>query len=206
MKESALYTMTIAILFGLSLCLGLPGSSAAQSEAQGGTRVVISTSKGEVRAELFDAQSPETVRNFLSYVDDEFYDGTIFHRVIRGFMIQGGGLTPDMREKQTRAPVTNEAANGLKNVTGTLAMARTIDIHSATAQFFINVADNDFLDHKDESIRGFGYCVFGRVVEGMDVVGDIETVETGRKRGHSDVPSEPVVIHSIRRVAPPSDG
>lgn len=206
MKESALYTTTIAILFGLSLFLGLPGSSAAQSEAQGGTHVVISTSKGDVRAELFDAQSPETVQNFLSYVDDEFYDGTIFHRVIRGFMIQGGGLAPDMSQKQTRAPVTNEAANGLKNVTGTLAMARTMDIHSATAQFFINVADNDFLDHKDESIRGFGYCVFGRVVEGMDVVGDIETVETGRQRGHSDVPSEPVVIHSIRRAAPPSDG
>lgn len=201
-----MHTMTVAILFGLSLFLGLPGSSAAQSEAQGGTHVVISTSKGDVRAELFDAQSPETVQNFLSYVDDEFYDGTIFHRVIRGFMIQGGGLAPDMSQKQTREPVTNEAANGLKNVTGTLAMARTIDVHSATAQFFINVADNDFLDHKDESLRGFGYCVFGRVVEGMDVVGDIETVETGRQRGHSDVPSEPVVIQSIRRVAPPGDG
>ena len=201
-----MHTMNAAILFGLSLLLGLPGSSEAQGEAQGGTQVVISTSKGDVRAELFDARSPETVQNFLSYVDDEFYDGTIFHRVIRGFMIQGGGLTPDMRQKQTREPVTNEATNGLKNVTGTLAMARTIDLHSATAQFFVNVADNEFLDHKDESIRGFGYCVFGRVVEGMDVVHDIETVETGRKRGHSDVPSEPVVIHSIRRVAPSSDG
>ena len=201
-----MHTVNAAILFGLSLFLGLPGSSEAQGEAQGGTQVVISTSKGDVRAELFDAQSPETVQNFLSYVDDEFYDGTIFHRVIRGFMIQGGGLTPDMRQKQTREPVTNEATNGLKNVTGTLAMARTIDLHSATAQFFINVADNEFLDHKDESIRGFGYCVFGRVVEGMDVVHDIETVETGRKRGHADVPSEPVVIHSIRRVVPPSDG
>ena len=201
-----MHTMHAAILFGLSLLLGLPGSSEAQGEAQGGTQVVISTSKGDVRAELFDAQSPETVQNFLSYVDDEFYDGTIFHRVIRGFMIQGGGLTPDMRQKQTREPVTNEATNGLKNVTGTLAMARTIDLHSATAQFFINVADNEFLDHKDESIRGFGYCVFGRVVEGMDVVHDIETVETGRKRGHADVPSEPVVIHSIRRAAPPSEG
>ena len=197
-----MHTMHAAILFGLSLLLGLPGSS----EAQGGTQVVISTSKGDVRAELFDAQSPETVQNFLSYVDDEFYDGTIFHRVIRGFMIQGGGLTPDMSQKKTREPVSNESTNGLKNVTGTLAMARTIDIHSATAQFFINVADNEFLDHKDESIRGFGYCVFGRVVEGMNVVHDIETVETGRKRGHADVPSEPVVIHSIRRIAPPSDG
>ena len=201
-----MHTMNAAILFGLSLFLGLPGSSEAQGEAQGGTQVVISTSKGDVRAELFDAQSSETVQNFLSYVDDEFYDGTIFHRVIRGFMIQGGGLTRDMRQKQTREPVTNEATNGLKNVTGTLAMARTIDLHSATAQFFINVADNDFLDHKDESIRGFGYCVFGRVVEGMDVVHDIETVETGRKSGHEDVPSEPVVIHSIRRVAPSSEG
>ena len=201
-----MHTMNAAILFGLSLFLGLPGSSEAQGEVQGGTQVVISTSKGDVRAELFDAQSPETVQNFLSYVDDEFYDGTIFHRVIRGFMIQGGGLTRDMRQKQTREPVTNEATNGLKNVTGTLAMARTIDLHSATAQFFINVADNEFLDHKDESIRGFGYCVFGRVVEGMDVVHDIETVETGRKSGHEDVPSEPVVIHSIRRVAPSSDG
>ena len=201
-----MHTMNVAILFGLSLFLGLPGSSEAQSEARGGTQVVISTSKGDVRAELFDAQSPETVQNFLSYVDDEFYDGTIFHRVIRGFMIQGGGLTPDMRQKKTRAPVTNEAANGLKNETGTLAMARTIDLHSATAQFFINVADNEFLDHKDESIRGFGYCVFGRVVDGMGVVNDIETVQTGRKGGHADVPTEPVVIHSIRRVEPRGDG
>ncbi len=201
-----MHTMNVAILFGLSLFLGLPGSSEAQSEVRGGTQVVISTSKGDVRAELFDAQSPETVKNFLSYVDDEFYDGTIFHRVIRGFMIQGGGLTPDMRQKKTRAPVTNEAANGLKNETGTLAMARTIDLHSATAQFFINVADNEFLDHKDESIRGFGYCVFGRVVDGMGVVSDIETVQTGRKGGHSDVPTEPVVIHSIRRVEPRGDG
>lgn len=201
-----MHTMNVAILFGLSLFLGLPGSSEAQSEARGGTQVVISTSKGDVRAELFDAQSPETVQNFLSYVDDEFYDGTIFHRVIRGFMIQGGGITPDMRQKKTRAPVTNEAANGLKNETGTLAMARTIDLHSATAQFFINVADNEFLDHKDESIRGFGYCVFGRVVDGMGVVNDIETVQTGRKGGHADVPTEPVVIHSIRRVEPRGDG
>ncbi len=201
-----MHTMNLTILFGLSLFLGLPGSSEAQSEARGGTQVVISTSKGDVRAELFDAQSPETVQNFLSYVDDEFYDGTIFHRVIRGFMIQGGGLTPDMRQKKTRAPITNEAANGLKNETGTLAMARTIDLHSATAQFFINVADNEFLDHKDESIRGFGYCVFGRVVDGMGVVNDIETVQTGRKSGHSDVPTEPVVIHSIRRVEPRGDG
>ena len=201
-----MHTMNLAILFGLSLFLGLPGSSEAQSEARGGTQVVISTSKGDVRAELFDAQSPETVQNFLSYVDDEFYDGTIFHRVIRGFMIQGGGLTPDMRQKKTRAPVTNEATNGLKNETGTLAMARTIDLHSATAQFFINVADNDFLDHKDESIRGFGYCVFGRVVDGMGVVNDIETVQTGKQGGHADVPKEPVVIHSIRRVEPRGDG
>lgn len=201
-----MHTMNLTILFGLSLFLCLPGSSEAQSEARGGTQVVISTSKGDVRAELFDAQSPETVQNFLSYVDDEFYDGTIFHRVIRGFMIQGGGLTPDMRQKKTRAPITNEAANGLKNETGTLAMARTIDLHSATAQFFINVADNEFLDHKDESIRGFGYCVFGRVVDGMGVVNDIETVQTGRKSGHSDVPTEPVVIHSIRRVEPRGDG
>lgn len=201
-----MHTMNVAILFGLSLFLGLPGSSEAQSEARGGTQVIISTSKGDVRAELFDTQSPETVKNFLSYVDDEFYDGTIFHRVIRGFMIQGGGLTPDMRQKKTRAPVTNEATNGLKNETGTLAMARTIDLHSATAQFFINVADNEFLDHKDESIRGFGYCVFGRVVDGMGVVNDIETVQTGRKGGHADVPTEPVVIHSIRRVEPRGDG
>lgn len=201
-----MHTMNVAILFGLSLFLGLPGSSEAQSEVRGRTQVVISTSKGDVRAELFDAQSPETVQNFLSYVDDEFYDGTIFHRVIRGFMIQGGGLTPDMRQKKTRAPVTNEATNGLKNETGTLAMARTIDLHSATAQFFINVADNDFLDHKDESIRGFGYCVFGRVVDGMGVVNDIETVQTGKQGGHADVPNEPVVIHSIRRVEPRGDG
>lgn len=201
-----MHTMNVAMLFGLSLFLGLPGSSEAQNEARGGTQVVISTSKGDVRAELFDAESPETVQNFLSYVDDEFYDGTIFHRVIRGFMIQGGGLTPDMRQKKTRAPVTNEAANGLKNEPGTLAMARTIDLHSATAQFFINVADNEFLDHKDETIRGFGYCVFGRVVDGMGVVNDIETVRTRNRGGHADVPMEPVMIHSIRRVGPRGDG
>ncbi len=159
--------------------------------------VVMSTSMGDVKIELFEDKAPETVKNFLGYVNDKFYDGTIFHRVIPNFMIQGGGFDKNMTQKQTKAPIKNEAGNGLKNDTGTLAMARTNVVDSATAQFFINVKDNAFLNHRDETVPGFGYAVFGKVVDGMDVVHKIEHVQTSNKGMYENVPVEPVVIKSI---------
>lgn len=158
--------------------------------------VVLATSLGDISIELFEEEAPGTVANFLQYLDDGFYDGTIFHRVIPGFMVQGGGLTADLRKKPTREPIRNEADNGLKNARGTLAMARTADVHSATAQFFINLADNAFLDH---GARDFGYAVFGKVVEGMDVVDQVAAVPTGTVKGYQDTPLEPVVIESAMR-------
>jgi cyclophilin family peptidyl-prolyl cis-trans isomerase len=164
--------------------------------------VLMSTSAGDVKIELFKDKAPATVANFLAYVNDKFYDGTVFHRVIPNFMAQGGGFTPDMKQKPTKAAIKNEAGNGLKNQLGTLAMARTSDINSATAQFFINTKDNDFLDHKDDSMQGYGYCVFGKVIEGSKVVQKIEGVETTSKGPYEDVPVEPVVIKSIRVISP----
>jgi cyclophilin family peptidyl-prolyl cis-trans isomerase len=164
--------------------------------------VLMSTSLGDVKIELFKDKAPVTVENFLSYVDEKAYDGTIFHRVIPSFMIQGGGFTTDMKQRPTKAPIKNEAGNGLKNGLGTIAMARTSDVHSATAQFFINTKDNAFLDHKDDTMQGFGYCVFGKVIEGLNVVQKIEAVETGTKGMYENVPNEPVVIKSIRVVSP----
>jgi cyclophilin family peptidyl-prolyl cis-trans isomerase len=158
--------------------------------------VTLTTSLGAIEIDLFDDAAPGTVENFLQYVDDGFFDGTIFHRVIPGFMVQGGGMTTDMKEKKTRDPIQNEAENGKKNVRGTLAMARTSDIHSATAQFFINLSDNNFLDHGS---RDFGYAVFGRVTTGMDVVDRIAAVPTGRKGHHNDVPVDPVTIEKAVR-------
>lgn len=159
--------------------------------------VVLKTSLGEITIALDAEKAPVSVKNFLDYVDAQFYDGTIFHRVIKGFMIQGGGFSTDMQQKSTNPPIKNEADNGLKNLRGTIAMARTNNKDSATAQFFINSVDNAFLDHGS---RDFGYAVFGQVVQGMDVVERIEQVRTGWQ----DVPAEQVVIHSIRRVAPSS--
>lgn len=161
--------------------------------------VIIKTSKGDIKVKLAADKAPLTVANFLAYVDDGHYNGTIFHRVIDGFMIQGGGFDAQMRQKPTKAPVKNEAANGLQNKRGTLAMARTAIVDSATAQFFINVKDNGFLDHRAPNPQGFGYCVFGEVVEGMDVVDQIKGVRTGVKAGMSDVPLETVEILSITR-------
>ena len=158
----------------------------------------MKTNLGDIKIELDEEKAPKTCANFLDYVNEGFYDGTIFHRVIPNFMIQGGGFTPDMAQKATHAPVENEAANGLGNETGTIAMARTSDPHSATAQFFINVADNGFLDYPGQD--GWGYCVFGKVVEGMDVVNRIKDVETTMKAGHQDVPVEPVVIEKVEVV------
>ena len=159
--------------------------------------VTLHTSMGDISLELDAEKAPKTVANFLQYARDGFYDGTIFHRVINNFMIQGGGMTADMAQKQTRAPVDNEANNGLKNKTGTVAMARTNDPHSATAQFFINVADNPFLDHKDLTAEGWGYCVFGKVTAGQDVVEKIKAVATGNKGFHQDVPKEAVTIERV---------
>ena len=160
--------------------------------------VLMSTSLGELRVEILLDQAPVTGKNFLDYVNDKFYDGLIFHRVIPGFMIQGGGFDEQMSQKQPKAPIKNEAASGLKNDTGTLAMARTSVVDSATCQFFINVKNNDFLNHQNPSPQGFGYAVFGRVTEGMDVVQKIEKVKTGSQGMHQDVPVESVVIQSIR--------
>lgn len=167
----------------------------AHAEAQ---RVLMKTSLGDITLELYGDKAPQTVENFLVYVDDGFYDGTIFHRVIGGFMIQGGGLGPDMQKKSTREPVENEANNGLKNVRGSIAMARTGDPHSATAQFFINHSDNESLDYPSRD--GWGYTVFGRVVDGMDVVDAIAEVPTSSRGGRRDVPDETVLIQSAKRV------
>ncbi len=159
--------------------------------------VLLSTSVGDIKVELYEDKAPETVKNFLGYVSDKFYDGTIFHRVIPDFMIQGGGFDKDMHQKPTKAPVKNEAGNGVKNDTGTIAMARTNVVDSATAQFFINVKDNASLNHRDETQAGFGYAVFGKVGDGMDVVHKIEHVATTTKGMNQNVPMEPVVIKSI---------
>lgn len=161
--------------------------------------VVMKTNHGTIEVELFAKQAPETVKNFLQYVDDGFYNGTIFHRVISNFMIQGGGFTESMEQKKVRAPIKNEANAELGNARGTLAMARTSIVDSATAQFFINVKDNAFLNHRDKTPQGFGYAVFGKVTSGMDVVDKIKEVPTTSKSGHDDVPAKPVVIESIKR-------
>jgi peptidyl-prolyl cis-trans isomerase B (cyclophilin B) len=160
--------------------------------------VTLATSLGDIKAELFADKAPVTVKNFLEYASKGFFDGLIFHRVIAGFMIQGGGFDQKMNQKPAGSPIKNEAANGLKNKTGTLAMARTNVVDSATCQFFINVADNGFLDHQNTTPQGFGYAVFGQVIEGMEAVRKIEKAKTGNHGLHQDVPVEPVVIHSVR--------
>ena len=159
--------------------------------------VTFHTNHGDIVIKTFADKAPVTVENFLNYCRAGFYDNTIFHRVINGFMIQGGGFEPGMNQKATNAAIKNEANNGLKNTIGTLAMARTNDPHSATAQFFINVVDNDFLNFRGENVQGWGYCVFAEVVEGMDVVNKIKGVKTGRSGMHQDVPVEDVVINSV---------
>ena len=159
--------------------------------------VTFHTNHGDIVIKTFDDKAPETVKNFLDYCREGFYNNTIFHRVINGFMIQGGGFEPGMKQKATKEAIKNEANNGLKNTRGTLAMARTQAPHSATAQFFINVADNDFLNFSGESMQGLGYCVFAEVVEGMDVVDKIKGVSTGRSGMHQDVPKEDVIIENV---------
>ena len=163
----------------------------------GNSLIRFETSHGDFAVELYAEEAPETVANFLAYVDAEFFDGTIFHRIVPGFVIQGGGLDVDFANRQTRDPIRNEAKNGLKNLRGTLSMARTSAIDSATSQFFVNLADNAFLDH---SARDFGYAVFGRVTDGMTVIDTIAKVPTGRRKGYQDAPLEDVVIKSARRI------
>lgn len=163
-------------------------------------KVLMKTTKGDIIIELYPEKAPITVENFLSYVDEGFYNGTIFHRVIKGFMIQGGGYTTEIHKKSTKPPIKNEASNGLSNKRGTIAMARTMEVDSATSQFFINHADNLFLDHKDKTPEGYGYCVFGKVVEGMDVVDAIAEVQTMTRRGMKDVPRETIEIISVNRL------
>lgn len=159
--------------------------------------ITLHTNYGNIVIELDFDKAPNTAANFKQYAEEGFYNGTVFHRVIEGFMIQGGGMTEDLEQKTPRAPIQNEADNGLKNVTGSLAMARTNDPHSATAQFFINVKDNVFLNHNAKTSQGWGYCVFGKVIDGMDVVSKIENVKTGNNGHYSDVPKEAVIIERV---------
>ncbi len=179
----------------LALCLLVMLTGLAHAAP---VKILMKTSMGDITLALDPDKAPRTVANFLRYVDEGFYDGTVFHRVIRNFMIQGGGLTPDLQKKATHEPVENEAKNGLKNVRGSIAMARTRDPHSATAQFFINHRDNPNLDYP--SFDGWGYAVFGKVIDGMDVVDAIASVKTTYKNGRSDVPVKPVIIQSITRI------
>ena len=187
------------LFISIALVLSI-GTIAPAAEANAKNPVVImETSIGTVKLELFQKEAPISVKNFLDYVANGYYDGTIFHRVIPRFMIQGGGFTPDMVPKPgTKAPIKNEAANGLRNDRGSLAMARTNMVDSATAQFFINVVNNDFLNHRDDTPQGFGYAVFGRVLEGMEVVDNIAATKTGMKNMFRDVPQTPIVIKSMK--------
>ena len=190
-----------ALLGGALAAAALSGTSLSAFAQDVQPQVLFKTSAGNFVVELNPKAAPKTVENFLQYVNSGFYNGTIFHRVIGNFMIQGGGFTPEMNEKPTEAPIANEANNGLKNVKYTMAMARTNDPHSATAQFFINVSDNDFLNHSAPTPQGWGYAVFGKVVEGQDIVDQIKGVKTGSKGFHQDVPVDDVVIEKAVIVA-----
>ena len=188
-------TSAIAALALGSISATSPSAEADDTEHP---QVTFETSHGSFVLELDRGAAPETVENFLAYVRDGFYEGTIFHRVIAGFMIQGGGFTPEFKQLETRAPIRNEADRGGKNDRGSIAMARTSDPHSATAQFFINVVDNDFLNHRNQTTQGWGYTAFGRVVEGMDTVDSIAAVQTGSRGMFQDVPNDTVVIQKTR--------
>jgi len=187
----------VVLVTSIDLLLTLP--LAAQNK-KNNPRVILSTSMGEIELELYPAKAPVSVKNFLSYVRSGFYNGTIFHRVISGFMIQGGGYDVNLNKKTTMSPIVNEAGNGLKNYRGTIAYARTNVIKSATSQFFINLVDNHFLDHKNNNPSGFGYAVFGKVIRGMKAVDKIGSVKTGIKKGMRDVPLKPVIILSAKVV------
>ncbi len=193
MKQILLAVLILAIIAGTSM-----GQESAVSNPQ----VVMETSKGDIVLELYLDKAPLTVKNFLDYIDAGFYSGTVFHRVIPGFMLQGGGFSRDMQKKSTLMSVKNEAFNGLKNDRGTIAMARTQDPHSASSQFFINTVDNAFLNYKSQTTAGWGYAVFGKVIKGMEVVDAISKVQTGTQGRFRDVPKTPVEIIKVRRAAP----
>ena len=188
-----------ALMISILIVIGVSLAAGAADKPVDNPRVVLDTSKGKIVLELYLQKAPETVVNFLGYVDAKFYDGTIFHRVIPNFMLQGGGFTADMQRKPGKGPIKNEADKGLKNERGTIAMARTGDPHSATAQFFINTVNNDFLNHKNKTQQGWGYAAFGRVIKGMEVVDAISAVKTIRYKQFRDVPAEAVVIKSATR-------
>lgn len=198
MKNKRLGITAVVLAVGLLTVRCTVAEDSGKPSNSANPVVKISTSMGDLRVELYQDKAPVTVANFLAYAKEGFYDNTLFHRVIPNFMIQGGGFTADMKQKPTKDPIKNEATNGLKNTFGTLAMARTAVVDSATAQFFINGRENDFLDHKGTSMEKFGYAVFGKVIEGSDVVRKIEKVETANKAGHDDVPVKPVVIQSVK--------
>ncbi len=203
-----MWARSVVIIAMACACLSITQKSLAvdkKPKKTGNHVVLMETTVGIIKIELWADKAPVTVRNFLRYVDEKFYDGTIFHRVIGNFMIQGGGFTADMKQKKTHAPIKNEASAQLKNKRGTIAMARTGKVHSATSQFFINVVDNNFLNHRDNTPRGFGYAVFGKVVEGMDVVDRIKAVKTTTRGRYRDMPVEPVVIKRVRRVEDEAD-
>ena len=205
MTRLSLFSNTLflaALMLGISGCgASEPGTQTVYTAPAAGQsanpRVLIETSKGNITVEVFPSQAPQSAANFLNYVKTGFYDGLVFHRVIPNFMIQTGGMTPDMAEKPKGASIRNEADNGLKNLRGTLAMARTGDPHSASSQFFINVADNAFLNHRGKSVEGWGYAVFGQVVDGMDVVDAIVAVPRGNRGPHGDVPVDPIVMQRV---------
>lgn len=182
------------------IVIGAMVFTGAEDVAAENPKVLLDTSKGEVVIELYPDKAPDTVKNFLNYVDTKFFDGTIFHRVIPNFMIQGGGFTDDMKQKPTQTPIKNEADTGINNDRGTIAMARTGDPHSATGQFFINTVDNDFLNHKNKTPQGWGYAAFGKVIKGMDTVDAISAVKTSNRGSYQDVPVEAVVIKSAKRL------
>jgi cyclophilin family peptidyl-prolyl cis-trans isomerase len=187
--------------FSLVLILGLISACKTDNtSAQANPKILMKTSKGDITIEFDQKKAPITVKNFLAYVDEEQYDGTIFHRVIEGFMIQGGGYDADFHQKATKPPIENEAINGLKNKRGTIAMGRLPEIHSASKQFYINHVDNPGLNHKNNTPAGFGYCVFGKVIKGMDVVDAIANTPTTEKQGFQDAPRETVTIISVRRI------
>jgi cyclophilin family peptidyl-prolyl cis-trans isomerase len=200
-KPSSWLVLVSAILLGFVSLEGAAKAAGAldQKSNPKNPQVILETSMGSIQLELFADKAPVTVKNFLHYVDTNFYNDTLFHRIIATFMIQGGGFVKGMSQKETAAPIKNEAGNGVSNVRGTIAMARTGVVDSATSQFFINVVDNQFLDHRDNTAQGFGYCVFGRVIKGMDVVDKIKDVATHASGPYQDVPSTDVVIVSAKR-------
>jgi peptidyl-prolyl cis-trans isomerase A (cyclophilin A)/peptidyl-prolyl cis-trans isomerase B (cyclophilin B) len=192
----ALSAIVPALVCGIAV-MAVAGVGAGE-QAKPNPVVVIETSMGDITVELYPDKAPKSVENFLGYVKSGFYGGTVFHRVIKGFMIQGGGLTADLQRKETRSPIVNEATNGLKNTRGTISMARTNDINSATSQFFINTVDNRMLDNRGQTPDAYGYAVFGKVIAGLDVVDKIEGVKTGRSGPYSDVPATPITIKAVR--------